>query len=246
MRKWIALAVLPALVALGACTIERIEGSGNIVTEERDVRGFNSVSLSTMGDVTIVQGDVESLTVRADDNFMQYIVSEVKNGDLHLGISKLARQARLRPTRQIEFRLTVDDLDGIAVAGSGSVRSPELATDRLDIAVSGSGDVEIVSLSADAVDIAISGSGNVELRGETDRQSVAISGSGRYEAPGLQSRRAEVAISGSGNATVDVTDSLDAHVSGSGSLAYYGDPKVARSVTGSGTVRSIGSRKTVL
>ncbi len=210
MRKWIALAVLPALVALSACTIETIEGSGDIVTEERNVNGFDSVSLSTMGNLTIVRGDEESLTVRADDNFIQYIVSEVKNGSLRIGISKQGRLAGLRPTRQIEFRLTVDDLHGIAVSGSGSVRAPELSSDGFEIAVSGSGDVEIGSLSADALDVAISGSGRIELGCETDVQSVAISGSGKYEAPGLQSRRAEVAISGSGNATIDVTDSLEA------------------------------------
>ena len=44
-------------------------------------------------------------------------------------------------------------------------------------------------------------------------------------------------ISGSGNATVTVSDRLDAQLSGSGQLTYYGNPpQVTQDVSGSGRV----------
>ena len=68
----LALAVLP----LCACNFTAVRGSGNVVTQERQVSGFDSVALSGVGEVFITQGDKESLTVETDDNLMRYIQTE--------------------------------------------------------------------------------------------------------------------------------------------------------------------------
>ena len=58
-----------------------------------------------------------------------------------------------------------------------------------------------------------------------------ITGSGDYRGEGLDSASARIAASGSANATVKVRDSLEADVSGSADLTYYGNPKVRKSVS---------------
>ena len=50
-----------------------IEGSGDVITETRDVAGFRRIVLVGEGNVIITQGDSESLEVTTDDNLMQYI-----------------------------------------------------------------------------------------------------------------------------------------------------------------------------
>lgn len=225
---------------LSACGIRIIRGSRNLVTESRSVSDFDRVSLSGSGEVVITQGEEESLTVETDDNVMQYVATEVRGGTLYLGFDT-KRVKSISPTR-LRFTLSVKDLVGVDVSGSGSVDSASIDTDRLDVAVSGSGDVRIDSLTAEDVEVRISGSGDVELAGEVTGQDITISGSGKYHAGDLSTETVEITISGSGDATVWTTESLDARISGSGSVDYYGEPQTSFSGSGSGEINSLGER----
>jgi len=91
MIKKLALVFVVLALALSACSInghtisintDHINGSGTIVTEDRSVSGFDKVDLQSIGNLTIIEGDSESLTIKADDNVMQYITTEVFNDTL--------------------------------------------------------------------------------------------------------------------------------------------------------------------
>ncbi|HTL15711.1 MAG TPA: DUF2807 domain-containing protein, partial [Patescibacteria group bacterium] len=104
----------------------------------------------------------------------------------------------------------------------------------------GSGQIKIEHLEAQALITHISGSGNVAAAGSARHQRISISGSGNHRAPELQSAAVDTQISGSGHASVWVTESLRAHLSGSGSVEYRGQPAVDSSISGSGHVRHVG------
>ncbi len=72
--KVIGLLIIGNLL-ITACGLRTIQGSGDVITESRDVSGFDSVSLTGIGRVIITQGDKESLTIEADDNLLEYITS---------------------------------------------------------------------------------------------------------------------------------------------------------------------------
>jgi hypothetical protein len=67
-------AVLAALLLLTGCSV--VNGSGQTKSETRTVSGFTGIELSGTGEVTIEQGDAESLTVEADDNVLPALTSE--------------------------------------------------------------------------------------------------------------------------------------------------------------------------
>ncbi len=226
------------LVACRACS--NIKGSGNLTTQARPVSNFDRVSLSGSGKLILSQGEKESLTVTADDNIMQYIETEVRGGTLHLGLN-FPSLSRISPSQAIRFTLTMKDIAGLDVSGSGSIEAESIDTDQLKIDVSGSGDVSLDSLTAEKLKVYISGSGKVNLagRGETTKQIVDISGSGQYQAGKLRSQTVEVTISGSGEATVWAIDSLETQISGDGLVAYYGHPSVNSSNSGSGQLKSL-------
>jgi hypothetical protein len=237
VRKWTIPALLVILIiVLSACRV--VVGSGDIVTEDRRVSGFDSVDLSGTGEVIITQGDGESLTIETDDNVMEHITSEVRGGTLYLGTEP---QTNVMPTRLI-FTLGVDELKAADVSGSGSIEAANLETNNLELGVSGSGSVNVDSLTADRINIGISGSGDVQIAGEAPEQDIDISGSGNYRADDLLSETAVVSISGSGQATLWTTDSLDADVSGSGTVNYYGNPTVSSSTSGSGSINGRGEK----
>jgi putative autotransporter adhesin-like protein len=202
-------AVVAALLLLTGCSV--VNGSGQTKSETRTVSGFTGIELSGIGEVTIEQGDAESLTIEADDNVLPVLTSKVDDSVLRLGRKQ---RTRVNTRNPIRYRVTVTDLDRIELSGSGSVVGEGL---RLD-----------------ALRVEISGSGTMRLAGSADEQQLEVSGSGRYDAAGLASRSVDVEISGSGKATVTVTEQLRVDISGSGTVTYTGDPKVDQSVSGSG------------
>ena len=53
-------------------------GSGQVVTETREVSNFNAVEFTSFGDLTIQQGERESLTIEAEDNVLREIETVVR------------------------------------------------------------------------------------------------------------------------------------------------------------------------
>jgi hypothetical protein len=84
-----------------------ITGSGNLIAESREVSGFDGVSHTGIGRVIITQGDHELLTIEADDNLIEYITSEVKNGTLELGFDE---NVRFDSTSSITFTVGARDI----------------------------------------------------------------------------------------------------------------------------------------
>ena len=233
---------LIALVMM-ACSfganIRSVPGSGDLKTEERSVSGFNKVSLSGVGDLNITQGNEEKLSIEAEDNLLEYITTEVVNGELQIGVKQ---GISILPTKTIRFDLTVKDLDAIAVSGAGNVRADALHSDDMSMSVSGASNVEIKDLQATHLKVNSSGTGNFDLTGKVEKQEITISGAGNYRAPDLESGAANLTISGAGNSTLWVKDSLTVKISGFGRVEYYGDPQVNQDISGGGGVKSLGSK----
>ena len=233
------LLALAVMLTVAACNAGVVRGSGDLVTETRQVSDFDSIDLSGVGEVIVTQGGSESLTVETDDNVMKHVKTVVENGTLKLGFEEGINF--IDPSRLV-FNVGVDDLTGLTISGSGDVEADTIETDRLDVTVSGSGDIQIADLSTGELDTNISGSGEVSLAGEAAAQDVKISGSGKYLAGDLCGESVKVNVSGSGDATVCATETLDSNISGSGSVNYYGQPSINASGSGSGTLNSLGEK----
>jgi hypothetical protein len=241
----IAILLATAFLSAGCVDIvdainaERIHGSGKIVSEARSVHGFNEVSLRGSGDLTIRQGNEESLTVEADDNILPKITTVVEGNRLSIGSE---RGVSLSPSRTIRYALVVRDLANLELSGSGAIHAGPVRSTDFQIRLSGSGDIRLDELSATSVKGQISGSGDIAVRGQVDQQEIRISGSGGYDASQLQTRSTSVSTSGSGDAKVWAEQDLSVRISGSGDVDYFGNPAVNKHVSGSGGVRKAGDR----
>lgn len=227
---------------VGGSVIDRelVVGSGNLQSEERVVKDFERVQLTHIGELTIVQGDEEGLTVEADDNLLPYIETEIRGRELLIGIKE---GVRLETDNPIRYTLRVITLDAVSVSGSANVSAETLEAGDLSLAVSGSGNIKIDELSADDLSLRASGSGNFEMAGEVQTLDISITGSGNVLGENLASRQAKVTISGSGNATLWVSGTLDIGITGVGSINYYGRPEVSQRITGNGDVNSLGEHR---
>jgi hypothetical protein len=119
MRLRVALALLAGVLLVTACSLTR--GSGQLATESREVSGFAKVELSGTGELTIKKTGTESLTISAEDNLLPRLTSEVSNGTLILGAKP---NTSILPTKPITYSVTVKELTGRAVSGSGGIQAP--------------------------------------------------------------------------------------------------------------------------
>lgn len=234
----IALTLLGASILAG-CGLSSVRGSGEMITQTREVSGFDEVALSGFGEFLVTQGTSESLTVETDENLLQYIVTEVRDGKLYV---EFERDTLLVPTERITYRLSVVDLVGIESSGAGQFEVQSLDTPSLGITFSGAGRIVVDSLTADALSVETSGVGEIELAGVVGSQEITISGAGRYSAPDLMSDEASVRISGVGSVVVWAVDSLDVQISGGGKVEYYGSPEVMQDIEGGGNVQGLGEK----
>lgn len=254
----IVLFFIPSL-ACGSFPTNHVAGSGNIVDQDIDVSSFNRVTLEGFGDVYIEQGQTESLSVETDDNIIPLLDIRVEGSDLRLGVK---RGVDVNPSQSIIYNLTVKDLKGLTVAGSGDFYVEPVNTNTLAISIPGSGDISIEELIADnlsmdldgsgsitlesvevkTVDTSIQGSGDVSIEGKANTQEVRVNGSGNYLAGDLETDTTEIGVLGSADVTVWVNDELTVSVNGSGNIQYYGEPRVDQTGVGSADITSLGEK----
>lgn len=209
-RYFLLLAVL--IVTLGGCRFWGVRGSGDIETEERTVEEFTGISASGAFEIYIVAGKETGLSVTADDNLLKYIVTKVRNGKLILETKR-----NLNSRKEIIIRITTPDLDLVEASGA------------CDIFVEGINNAHF--------EVDMSGASDIDLLGSTGKLLIELSGAGNVDAKNLIAKDVRVSLSGASDASVHATESLDAEVSGVGTVDYYGDPdKVVTDVSGVGSI----------
>ena len=201
---------------LGACNMG-VQGSGNVISESRNVSDFSSIELATVGTLTVEQTGTESLTIQAEDNISPLLTSDIAGGTLILGTKP---NTSFTNTKPILYKLTVKDLKSVKLSGSGDATLSPLKTDELSATVSGSGSVKFSTVTvSNALTLTLSGSGGIRADSlDSHDTHITVSGSGRIEVPGLSTGTIDAVLSGNGNVTVaGKADSQTVNASGSGS-----------------------------
>lgn len=190
---WIVLGML----VLAACGIS---GSGNLVTESRQVGEFDSLDVSAGIDVILtVDRDADpQVSVTYDDNVIDDVVTRVRGDTLVIEFrSNFTFIGTLDGDRVVE--VTVPSLDEIEMSGGSSVTgSGEVDSYRLR--ASGGSNADLRSLEADEIDLDASGGADVEVFASESVEGDASGGSDVtvYGDPD------RVLINTSGGAEVDV------------------------------------------
>jgi hypothetical protein len=197
-----------------------VYGEGNVVKKERTADSFEGIRVSTGINVYLKQGDKESITVEADENLHEYIITEVKGGILHV-----YSDANIRDAKMKRVYVTIKEVTSLKTSSAGDIigESPFKCSD-LEVDVSSAGNVKL-ELTARKVEVNISSSGNVNLAGEADILYADLSSAGDLEAYNFKVKESEISASSAGDARVYVSEKIAARASSAGDITYKGDPK---------------------
>jgi len=211
---------VPLHIKFDPSTIGLEEGSGNVISKDVRVSGFDKVTLNGTGQVDVTFGSRESLTIEAEDNVIDKISATVEDGTLTLSYLD---PFRVVPTKPIKFHLTATELEGFTLNGVG--------------------DVSIKGIEGEELAVTINGAGTLAISGSLETQEVTINGTGSYQAGDLESEAARVTINGVGDGVVWASETLEVRIGGAGNLQYYGSPMVTQSINGAGSVESKGKHR---
>ena len=215
MKMLFFIIILIILIGIGiiSCySANRIKGSGNIISENRELTNFNSIHLIGSMDFNINSSDEYNCNMVGDDNIIPYIKTEVTNNNLQISIKK-----------------NYSSTEGLKV----NVNAPNYD----EVSITGSGDIDLIDFKNDNLSLNIDGSGDIAGNGDVQTLIAKINGSGDIMLKDLKSKTTKITINGSGDAKIWASESISAVINGSGDIEYYGNPiNVKNKVNGSGNI----------
>jgi hypothetical protein len=213
-----------AIMGISACTNAQfhqiVRGNRNVVTKERKAESFTSVKVSSGIDVYLKQGSIETISVEADENLHEYIITEVRSGVLNV-----YTDANIRFAERKRVNVTMKEVNSIRVTSAGDViGETPIKTDRLELSASSAGDIKL-EVNAKDLKLDISSSGDITLTGEAETLDCNLSSAGDLNAFDLKVREANISASSAGDADINVSEKITARASSAGDINYMGNPK---------------------
>jgi hypothetical protein len=194
-------------------------------TENRKVKEFNEIKVSAGIDLYLRMGDVEAVRVVADEDIIDEVVTEVKDGTLRIYMKK-NNWFNWGGNKTRKAYVTVKELNAIHASSGSDVKSEgTLKGEDLEIRASSGSDVDIDVLYKN-VSLDTSSGSDARISGKTKFFKAEASSGSDIKAGDLESKICKVRASSGSDATVSVSDELYAKASSGADIKYYGNPDI--------------------
>jgi len=207
-----------------------VKGNGNVVMETRTVDApFSKIKATEGLNVYITQSNNESITVEADENLQELILTEIKDGVLKIHCKEQIGYAASKKIN-INFKSisNVTSTSGSSLYSTNSISSENL------ILKSSSGSSMKVKVNTNNLTCDSSSGSNLKVSGETITLAAEASSGSNIKAGDLKAESSEASASSGANLTINTSKSLIAKASSGGGIKYYGNPEILGSDKSSG------------
>ena len=209
LRMPILLIVTTLLASCGL--VSPLTGSGNVVTQEEAITGFDKLDVNQGFQVDVSQGDSFSVVIRVDENLVEDLQVVKEGSTLKISL-KPGRSYNLENVT-LEADVTMPELTGADLAGGSHLR----------------GDVETGDVTFN-----LSGGSHLTLSGSAGDLTIDTDGGSHAKLANLAVVDASVNARGGSHATVNPSGRLDAVAKGGSHVRYLGSPTL-------GTIDTDGS-----
>ena len=198
-----------------------------------EVGEFTDIYLEGGYKVYLIQGDENSITVKAsDDDVFDYLKIRNNSDELSLKIER----DHFDYDRIILY-ITFKKLEKLEIEGGVKLKTKGfLDLNDFEMYVAGGAKIEL-DIKAENIEIVAEGGVLFELAGVAKSLDVKISGAGHVDADELKSKDVSFEIEGVGTGSVYATETLYVKIEGVGKVRYHGDPEVTKHIEGIGSVK---------
>ena len=210
--------------SLSFLAAQSVTGSGEVIEQERSVGAFTAIEISKGVDLFIRQGNSQQVVVKADDNLIDLVSTEVDGRTL-----RIRTQGSMRRVTALDVYVTVTDLERIEASSGSDVKGEsKLEVERLSLEMSSGSDVKL-DLEARELTCRLSGGSDAELSGEVQIMEVVATGGSDLHAKGLLvSDKCVLNVSSASDAFIRVEGELEVEASGASDVTVKGNPTIVR------------------
>ncbi len=211
--KNISILLVAFILTLLSCSKDTITGSGDLISETRNVANFTKLKSQGVFEVMIIQGDNQSIEVIADNNIIHKVKTIVVNNELRLYLDDDDNYGNI----SVQINITSPSINSLKNYGAGYILALDIDT-------------------SDSFYVFNSGSGEIRIEGSAPRLTLENEGSGTFEGFLFTVDDCNVKIIGSGDCNINCANNLNVHIEGSGDVHYIGTPIIETNISGSGAV----------
>lgn len=237
LAKFITALILSTLLV--SCKFNSDSGfgvSGNRsveITKRNISNDFSGIKASRGLDVYITQGNTMSLSVEADENLQDIIITKVKNNVLQIYADENIKSAKAK-----KVMLTINDIKNIsASSGSHIFTTNTINGNRLELFTSSGASIKI-EVDAKVIECSSSSGSSIHVSGSADELYANSFSGSHIKARDLKTNNTTAKASSGSGITVNTSEELYANASSGAHVKYYGNPqKVTKKNGVSGSVK---------
>lgn len=232
ITKFIVAALMALLFAScgHSMNFNGIKGSGNITTETRTANeDFKKIEVSHGIKVIVEQSDNKSISVEADDNLQQHIITKIENGVL-----KIESDENYNATETPVVKVKMPVTNGLnANSGSEIASLGTLITENIDVESSSGSQINI-TVEADAIKIESTSGSSIEVGGKALKVETSSSSGSTIDAKNLMANEVISQTSSGSTTSVYPIVKLEAKASSGSNISYHKIPKTVSKEENSG------------
>ncbi|OFY35250.1 MAG: hypothetical protein A2275_07520 [Bacteroidetes bacterium RIFOXYA12_FULL_35_11] len=224
------------ILGTNACiNIETIEGSGKVITENRDLKGFKGIKASSGLMVYISQGDTEKVEIKADDNIVKLIKTEVKGDMLYITCEK-----NLKNTKSRNIYITAKEINSIEGSAGVEIKTTNQIKSKAISLSSSSGASVIVEIESAAAKCKTSSGATLIVSGKTIASFIQSSSGSSFNGFELECETSDAEASSGSTINIFANKAITAKASSGASVLYKGSPDaVTKKASSGGSIKGI-------
>ncbi len=197
------------------------KGNGNVQTIERTINGsYDQIEVSNGLDVFLTQSDTDRISVQADENLHDIIITEVQGNTL-----KIYTDENISTSQAKKVMVSFKNISKISGASGSDIYSTnKINVESLKLETSSGSDMTL-NVTTKALDCESSSGSDLKLSGSTVSFKAQASSGSNIHAGDLTSERSHVSASSGADITVNTLKELVAKASSGGEVSYIGTPE---------------------
>lgn len=211
-----------------------VSGNGDVTTENRSInQPFTTIKATEGLDVYLTQSDNESISVEADENLHELILTDIEDGVL-----KIHTKENIGRASSKRVNVSFKDISSIiSTSGSDVYSTNTITTESLELKSTSGSDMKL-DVNTSVLNCKSTSGSDLRLSGKTTKLIAEATSGSDIEAADLMAESSQVKATSGADITVNTSKELTARATSGGDVKYYGNPeKVDKSDSSSGSIR---------
>ncbi|WP_298551239.1 head GIN domain-containing protein [uncultured Algibacter sp.] len=211
-----------------------VRGNGDIITEDRPVnQPFSSIRATEGLDVYLTQSNRESISVEADGNLHELILTEIEDGVLKIHTKKNIGRASSK-----KVHISFQDISSItSTSGSDVYSTNTINVNRLNLKSTSGSDMKL-DVHTTYLNCKSTSGSDLRVSGKTIKLVAEATSGSDIKAADLMAESSEVKATSGADITINTSKELTARATSGGDVKYYGNPeKVDKNNSSAGSIK---------